>query len=137
MVKKFRCWDKKSEKFYYFNGIFNHVPYIETSAFPQYKSIKKYLTLGPPQQFVGLVDGNGKDVYEGDIIIQLGYKKFVMNDDTPKEEIYRDIVTMDRFPCYWLKGETFGFEGEDLISAKECKVIGNIYENPDGTEAVE
>ena len=42
----------------------------------------------------------------------------------------RDVVTLKHFR-YWLKNEDFGYEGEGLIDPRECKIIGNIYSNPE------
>jgi hypothetical protein len=35
---------------------------------------------------------------------------------------------MDRFPCFWLKNEEFGWEGEGLESPEDWIIISNIHE---------
>lgn len=72
------------------------------------------------QQFTGLIDSKGKDIYEGDIVIW---------DD-------------DRHVVSWLEGSTgwFPFASQQAwamyfnqtgISLSEVMVIGNIFQNPD------
>ena len=96
-------------------------------------------------EFTGLTDKNGVDVYERDIVIS---KDQDMESpewldattdmrDIPLKEYMRDVVVMDRFPCFWLKNESFGYEGEDLINVEDCEVIGNIHENPELLEVTE
>ena len=39
-----------------------------------------------------------------------------------------DVATMDRFPGFWLKNESFGWEGEELETPEDWVIIGNIHE---------
>lgn len=69
-------------------------------------------------QFTGLLDKNGKEIYEGDIVISRG-----ISGDNGKEEV-----------CF--EGGAFlPFHGancpDDDAMASESEVIGNIYENPE------
>ncbi|MFH0071108.1 YopX family protein, partial [Peribacillus sp. NPDC056705] len=103
-------------------------------------------------QYTGLQDRNGKEIYEGDIvrIIEHGFteKKDIpdfqgwLEDENVisyeehdegwinyKYSKIKDVVVLDRFPVYWLRRESFGYEGEDLVSPSDCEVIGNIHEH--------
>lgn len=77
------------------------------------------------EQFTGLHDKNGREIYEGDIV---EYKEYEYDD---KSEVFRDVVTMSRFPVFWLEKEETGYEGECLVDHEYTKVIGNIHENPE------
>lgn len=66
-------------------------------------------------QFTGLLDKNGKEIFEGDIIQdEDGWKKVV----TYNEDVWEE-------GCYHYAGFSF------LNSADQIEVIGNIYENPE------
>jgi uncharacterized phage protein (TIGR01671 family) len=104
----------------------------------------RWLEEGQPveiMQFIEMQDMDGKEIYEGDIVQwNSSVRTDAMNerygDDWPENpdlwlwDIERDVVTLDHFR-YWLKKESFGYEGEDLIWPGSCVVIGNIHENPE------
>lgn len=70
----------------------------------------------PIMQFTGLKDKNEKEIYEGDIIMSaINYKSFG-----------NEVVEWDDSGGY-----TFFSDGEYGINPKICKIVGNIYENPE------
>ena len=84
-------------------------------------------------QYTGLKDKNGKEIYEGDIVV-FEYK----GEDDPPEIVYWD----DNAACWWIK--SFNYENRkwevDLEFWDGCfkdeamehfRIIGNIYENPE------
>ena len=68
-------------------------------------------------QFTGLLDKNGKEIYEGDIV------KWANGKDAVDEVIYSG----DRFLLHNLGAPSLA-----KISI-DCEIIGNIYENPELT----
>ena len=83
------------------------------------RNLHKLLTLDHVEimQFTGLVDKNGREIYEGDIV------KHLHSADTC-------IVMFEKETAMFLArevgDETLGFGIEDVT-----EVIGNIYENPE------
>ena len=71
-------------------------------------------------QFTGLLDKNGKEIYEGDIL------KFYFGSKWERDQVQYD----DKYAHYSLKESNitlnFFIENEDTL-----EVIGNIYENPE------
>ena len=72
--------------------------------------------------FTGLKDKNGKDIYEGDILIDGGNKGIV--------EYFSKIGLFG----INLGGNSICNFQEDFLPT-DCEVIGNIYENPELLEA--
>lgn len=117
-VIKFRIMDKRTG--FYIKGVdekcFN-VPYLDVSA------LREYLIW---EQFTGLLDSTGREIYEGDII--------EYPQDTPS--VHRHNPRFDRSVVeYRTDGinelRAGWFVGGDYADTETTKVIGNIHENPD------
>lgn len=93
--------------------------------------------------YMGFFSKDGEEFCEGDIV---GRKDLDVNsesyhrwadgedeafDEIPVVWVDIDIVVTDRLPVFWLKGETFGYEGEELASPSCYEILGNIFENPE------
>lgn len=77
-------------------------------------------TLG---QYTGLKDKNGKEIYEGDIINDGG-------------TIYKVLYYLDGFSAKVIKTKEDEEQIPDVVYSlanfdNECRVIGNIYDNPE------
>lgn len=118
-IIKFRVWDKKSRSFanpdniwsfplpQYLNGIVFSIPLSEDLII---------------QQFTGLKDINGKEIYEGDIV------KFKLSTELIGEVVWfyngwsykvKNLHPREEFPAF------------NVCNKEKPKIIGNIFENPD------
>jgi len=98
---KFRAWDLVAKKFYYVDVWSFHILAENCDDV---------------QQFTGLHDKNGKEIYEGDIL-KIGYGYAEQADSYIVEdlrELYADTQIDDSY-CF----------------ITSMKIIGNMYENPE------
>ena len=103
---KFRSW---SGKRFYFWGFIN-----EEFISPIYKDdviVKKV------QQYTGLKDKNGKEIYEGDLVSYMDYEQPL-------------IVHFCEDGCCQFRAKLKGYGNTEQLSS-EMEIIGNIYENPE------
>ena len=126
---KFRAWDEE-------NGMF------PVTDFHWDKGGKLYDNGHKLMQFTGLLDKNGKEIYEGDILLVFDEAKVPITDDGqgPIEECNHLVrVDMKNGVCGFEipksdDGET-GWYGlhywKEEISSDGYEIIGNIYENPE------
>lgn len=78
-------------------------------------------------QYTGLLDKNGREIYEGDVVRWSGYEQETWGGYYDG----RTIFTVELGIRTWLKEEKFGYEGELLIEPRDCEVIGNIHDKPE------
>ena len=119
--------------YYVFRGGVKHQIVTDSHVFP---FVILPETLG---QFTGLLDKNGKEIFEGDIVRKYdpdynsdAHDKWAengyMGDEPMKEKV--DYVTLENWGT-WLSKEFFGWEGEGLESPEDWEIIGNIHDNPE------
>lgn len=157
----FRAWDKKRKEMCYEVDIYGNEKAFEWTGQWRFENGDKDCFFDNTNkenslmQFTGLLDKNGKEIYEGDII---AFNETVMSDvgeDKPnyiekrsdKGFIYADGKRGKRkygreIKVVEWKEKSCGFEpfsdsddncghcgGGD--SPKSCEIIGNIYSNPE------
>lgn len=121
---KFRAWDKKEK--------------IMRKRWDElYPECTKGLEL---MQFTGLLDKNGKEIYEGDIITD-GKKAYEIKwwSGIETDEYaynYTGWRAMEKEERYQGKGVASNSQnikcyGHYGLDTDKCEVIGNIYENPE------
>ena len=101
---KFRAWDKKYKKMY-LGDIRAALAYPDEDV--------------EIMQYTGLKDKNGKEIYGGDI---LGQYCHLLNGTEFGKVVYLQEDARFLFDV----GGVYG-----AINVEECKIIGNIYENPE------
>lgn len=132
---KFRVWNniKDSQTFGMSPSAENH------ENWGDYLFYDKYYTL---MQYTGLLDENGKEIFEGDIVVQgLNNRKFIVKFGNVKRNVvshFDESIPGVEIPCFYFecvesKLPFFAivensYNQHDL---ETIKVIGNIFENPD------
>jgi len=105
---KFRFWHVEQKRFYIANTL-------------ESISLIGKLAGGIPlnwmehQQFIGLRDKDGEDIYEGDIL-------YIDSPQYPEITPYTSMVEWSDVTCGW---------GITPIGYFNIKIIGNIFENPE------
>ena len=110
MIPKYRMWDKETKSMNGMAEIYRNRNQ-EIELHPRDKNIIL-------MQSTGLVDKNGKEIFEGDIV--------KMSKDVYSEPTYYEVVR-HYGGAYRLESKQHGCEL--WLRHTDCEVVGNIYEN--------
>lgn len=106
---KFRAWEARVKKYIDWDNFINNP--FGTWGMKAFNNDRYHF-----QQYTGLKDKNGKEIFEGDVLEdKWGYRFSVFFEDG----------------CYKTDSEDFEKVNERQINYHNLKVIGNVYENPE------
>lgn len=125
---RFRAWDKIGKRMLYTDwDSFRNWYNFETGGQACYERgwQDEKLVLSKPMQFTGLLDKNGKKIYEGDVLED--------NEAIPNIDDVGEVIFL--LGSFHLKMKMVGKDGFNYFYLENCvndfEVISNIYENPD------
>ncbi|MBS8079894.1 hypothetical protein F6P71_07770 [Streptococcus suis] len=130
VVPKFRAWDtfrNKWVKYFYIteNGLIYNIEQPHWDLIGAIPIEKSGLVV---MQSTGLFDVNGKEIFEGDVVLENGWRKVAVSFGTQEiEENFGDKRIFQGFNLA-LGG---GYPEAIMV---DFEVLGNIYENPDLVE---
>jgi uncharacterized phage protein (TIGR01671 family) len=130
---KYRIWDKQQNKFHTdrdwglsLDGT-HIIGFSSHDSWDQDKGYKIKLTDNfVVQDFIGLLDKHGKEIYKGDIVLYRKQNREVRIGEFCDGADDRVGVFLQ---CPKIKHRNFGTN--KLSAFNSCEVIGNIFENPD------
>lgn len=141
---KFRAWHKGVKEMAKVDTLHSN-GYVHLSPITKISSDSKMFKLVDVElmQFTGLLDKNGKEIYEGDILkVRARDKGFNIHkrNETFWTDFYEFLGEVYTEPMMWLfrPVEKTGWQGHLVTinahvkeSGGEIEIIGNIYENPE------
>lgn len=137
---KFRAWDKKNKRMVRIKSIVLNeeikiLGFIENQSLTEFGWVdNSYLIF---MQYTGLKDKNGKEIFEGDILLVPDFYTDVIVDGQGITEEYNHLAIIvfnnGSFGCEIQESGSNYRKGFYLLNEIGAlfEVIGNIYENPE------
>lgn len=125
---KFRVWAKKRKGYRELDQlVFNNQVLEEIWVFPKDDEMQQVYHPSEMvvEQYTGLTDKNGKEIYEGDILEET----VIIEGDAEEYRRYR-VYWEDTRLCWCVMDHTW-FRDELWQTNASREVIGNVHENPE------
>ena len=124
MIPKYRAWDSAKKEM--FKDTFaitesGQVVVVEqesVASSPDYVFVEHLVIM----QSTGLVDKNGKEIFDGDILDYKGRKALVRWHGSYASFIYRFVDEPHKRNAEWKPL---------YLAYMKCEILGNIYDNPE------
>lgn len=123
---------KHGDRWWIYTGEIEYIYYPMLAENPEKIEVEP----GTVFQYTGLKDKNGKKIFEGDVV--------EYEDESPSNYEYHDNLIMNRGAIcysdgtfYWTNAVATTLEDNVYDGVLDCKVIGNVFDNPELLEVQE
>jgi uncharacterized phage protein (TIGR01671 family) len=123
---KFRAWDEEEKRFLYWDPSENSVFITCDDNNLDYSSWYDVMSAGLAEQYTGIHDKNGEEIYEGDIIRWPAGIVTVLNDAVVEWQLEGALGWSKRLLKVDIKCKYFPLNSND-----NQEIIGNIHDNPE------